>query len=91
MATKHANSLNAVTVDRGTPADGSFTISRLLDAPRELVYQAWVNPQHLAAWWGPKMFTNHSCTIDARPGGEFHLVMRGPQGDEYPFGGTSSM
>jgi uncharacterized protein YndB with AHSA1/START domain len=88
MATKCASSLDAVTIDTGTPNDSEFTISRVFDAPRELVYEAWVNPKHLAAWWGPKMFTNPICEIDAKVGGGFRLVMRGPKGDEYPMSGV---
>jgi uncharacterized protein YndB with AHSA1/START domain len=65
-----------------------FVISRVFDAPRERVYQAWTDPKRMAQWWGPKDFTNPACTIDARPGGAFRIVMRGPDGAEFPYAGV---
>jgi uncharacterized protein YndB with AHSA1/START domain len=64
-----------------------LTITRVFDAPRALVWRAWTDPQHLAAWWGPEGFTNPVCEIDVRPGGAIHIVMRGPDGAEYPMRG----
>lgn len=64
-----------------------FVITREFDAPRELVFQAWTDPKHLAQWWGPKGFTNPVCEWDARPGGKIYDVMRGPNGADYPMGG----
>jgi uncharacterized protein YndB with AHSA1/START domain len=63
------------------------TLTRLVDAPRALVFQAWVDPQRLAKWWGPKGFTNPVCEVDARPGGALRIVMRAPDGAEYPMTG----
>jgi uncharacterized protein YndB with AHSA1/START domain len=57
-----------------------FAITGVLDAPRELVFQAWTKPDRLASWWGPKGFTMLSCTLDLRPGGVFHYRMRSPDG-----------
>jgi uncharacterized protein YndB with AHSA1/START domain len=62
-------------------------ITRLFDAPRALVFKAWIDPKQLAIWWGPKVFTNPVCNVDARVGGAWHIVMRGPDGAEYPCGG----
>jgi uncharacterized protein YndB with AHSA1/START domain len=62
-------------------------ITRLFDAPRALVFKAWIDPKHLAMWWGPHKFTNPVCKVDARVGGAWHIVMRGPDGAEYPCGG----
>ena len=64
-----------------------FVIAREFDAPRELVFQAWTDPKHLAQWWGPKGFTNPVCEWDVRPGGKIYDVMRAPNGDRYPMGG----
>jgi uncharacterized protein YndB with AHSA1/START domain len=64
-----------------------FVITREYDAPRELVFQAWTDPKHLAQWWGPKGFTNPVCEWDARPGGKIYDVMRAPNGDDFPMGG----
>jgi uncharacterized protein YndB with AHSA1/START domain len=61
-----------------------LTITRMLDAPRELVFTLWTEPQHLSKWWGPKGFTNPVCEVDARPGGALYIVMRAPNGAEHP-------
>ena len=63
-------------------------ITRILDAPREPVFRAWTDPAHLARWWGPKGFTNPVCEADVRPGGALRIVMRGPDGSEYPMKGV---
>jgi uncharacterized protein YndB with AHSA1/START domain len=64
-----------------------FIITREFDAPRELVFQAWTDPRHLAQWWGPRGFTNPVCDWDPRPGKAIHVVMRAPNGVDYPMGG----
>ncbi|HEY5079348.1 MAG TPA: SRPBCC domain-containing protein [Opitutaceae bacterium] len=64
-----------------------FVITKTYDAPRELVFKAWVDPRHLVKWWGPKGFTNPVCDWDARPGKAIHVVMRSPNGTDYPMGG----
>jgi uncharacterized protein YndB with AHSA1/START domain len=58
-------------------------LSRLLDAPVELVWEVWTDPEHLAQWWGPNGFTNTISLMDVRPGGEWDLVMHGPDGTDY--------
>jgi uncharacterized protein YndB with AHSA1/START domain len=70
-----------------SPMEGELTITRIIDAPRELVYQAWTDPTHMAQWWGPKGFTNPVCEIDAKVGGVLHIVMRAPDGAEHPMRG----
>jgi len=65
-------------------------IVRIFDAPRELVYEAWTDPQHMTRWWGPKIFTNHSCELDIRPGGAWQIVMRSPDGVDYKCQGVYS-
>jgi uncharacterized protein YndB with AHSA1/START domain len=64
-----------------------LVMTRLFDAPRALVFQAWTDPKHLARWWGPKGFTNPVCELDLRPGGALRIVMRAPDGTEYPMTG----
>jgi uncharacterized protein YndB with AHSA1/START domain len=59
-----------------------FVIERTFDAPRDLVFKAWTEPERLAQWWGPKGFTMISTKVDLRPGGVFHYDMRGPDGKE---------
>ena len=71
------------------PSDApDFVLTRDFAAPRPLVYKCWMEPSHLARWWGPKPFTCPVCEVDARAGGEFHLVMRSPDGQDYPMRGT---
>jgi uncharacterized protein YndB with AHSA1/START domain len=63
--------------------DRQLVINRVFDAPRELVFEAWTDPKHLAQWWGPKGFTNTVHDIDIRPGGVWRYVMHGPDGVDY--------
>lgn len=67
--------------------DRDLVITRIFDAPRELVFQAWTDPKQVAQWWGPKDFTNPVCELDARPGGAILIHMRGPDGVVYPMKG----
>jgi len=57
--------------------------TRVVDAPRELVFRAWTDPDHLAHWWGPKGFTNTFELFDLKPGGLWRFVMHGPDGVDY--------
>lgn len=59
-------------------------ITRILDAPRELVYQVWTQPENLAQWWGPKGFTNTFKEFDLRPGGTWDFIMHSPDGTNFP-------
>jgi uncharacterized protein YndB with AHSA1/START domain len=70
------------------PKEREITITRIFDAPRQLVWKAWTDPKHLAQWWGPKNFSNPVCEVDARAGGKWHIVMRAPDGQEHPCGGV---
>ena len=60
-----------------------FVITRVFDAPRELVFRSWTEPERLKRWWGPKGFTTPFCEIDLRPGGVFLYCMRSPEGRDY--------
>src|SRR6266540_2052694 len=60
--------------------DREFVITRVFDAPRERVFKAWTESDHLTQWWGPKGFTVLSCKVDLRPGGVMHYCLRGPDG-----------
>jgi len=60
-----------------------LVITRLLDAPRSLVFKVWTQPEHLARWWGPKGFTLLSCETDVRPGGTWVRCMRAPEGTKH--------
>ncbi len=65
-------------------AGHELVITHNFNAPRALVWQAWTDPRHVMQWWGPKGFANSSCVIDLRAGGEFNLLMCGPDGNTYP-------
>jgi uncharacterized protein YndB with AHSA1/START domain len=69
------------------PAEREIVITRIFDAPRALVFKMWTDPNHLREWFGPGVFTNPVCEVDARVGGKWHIVMRDPQGNDYPCGG----
>lgn len=74
----------AVTAKAAASADErSIVISRTIDAPRELVFEAWTDPRHLAQWWGPNGFTTTTQSFDMRPGGVWRFVMHGPDGRDY--------
>ncbi len=65
-----------------------LVITRVFDAPRDLVFQAWADPVHLARWWGPEGFTNPRCEMDVRPGGAIRIDMRAPDGAVYRMKGV---
>jgi uncharacterized protein YndB with AHSA1/START domain len=62
-------------------------VSRLINAPRAKVFDAWIDPKKLAQWWGPSGFTNPRCEIDPRPGGKIYIDMRAPDGKIFPLDG----
>ena len=65
--------------------EGNILIhTRLLDALRDLVWEVWTQPEHIAQWWGPNGFTNTISKMEIKPGGEWDLVMHGPDGTDYP-------
>lgn len=66
----------------------TVVVSRLIDAPRERVFDAWIDPAKLARWWGPNGFSNPRCEIDPRPGGKIHIDMiREADGRAFPLEG----
>jgi len=70
--------------DRTTAqAQRAIVITRVFDAPRELVWKAWTEPEHFARWYGPKGFTTPVCRIDLRVGGKYLNCMRSPQGQDF--------
>jgi uncharacterized protein YndB with AHSA1/START domain len=56
-----------------------LVITRIIDAPLELVWKAWTEPEHVMRWWGPKYYTSPSCKIDLRVGGRYLFCMRAPE------------
>ena len=66
-----------------TPSDREIVMTRVFDAPRRLVFEAWTNPEHLPHWMlGPEGWTMPVCEIDLRPGGAWHFVWRRADGTE---------
>ena len=73
------------------PIGREFTITRVFDAPRELVWKAWTDPEQVARWFGPRGFSTprSTVTMDVRPGGTFEFTMvSDDDGNEIPSGGT---
>src|ERR1700730_9629904 len=73
---------------RGAPAqsataDREIVISRVINAPRELVFEAFTEVRHLSRWWGPDGFTTTTRAFEFRVGGEWEFVMHGPDGTDY--------
>ena len=60
-----------------------MVIFRVIDAPREVVFEAFTEVRHLARWWGPQGFTTTTRTFDFRVGGEWDFLMHGPDGTDY--------
>ena len=71
---------NNVIAERGKQ---EIVITRIFDAPRELVWKAWTDPKHFQRWWGPKDYTCPFCQMDLRVGGKYLNCMRSPEGQEY--------
>jgi len=68
--------------------EGTVVIKRVFAAPCALVWQAWTDPKMMAQWFGPRGFTNPVCELDVRVGGRLYIVMRGPDGADYPMKGV---
>lgn len=64
-------------------SDREIVISRVIDAPRDLVWKAWTDAKHLGQWWGPNGFTTTTSKMDFKPGGVWRFVMHGPDGRDY--------
>ena len=68
---------------RAATADREIVISRVINAPRELVFEAFTEVRHLSRWWGPSGFTTTTRAFEFRVGGEWVFVMHGPDGTDY--------
>lgn len=64
-------------------SDRELVITRVLNAPRELVFRMFTEPDHIKNWWGPNGFTNTIFKMDVRPGGLWEFTMHGPDGTDY--------
>jgi uncharacterized protein YndB with AHSA1/START domain len=70
------------------PSDREIVMTRVFDAPRELVFKTCTNPDLIPQWWGPKGLTTTVDKMEVRPGGVWRFVQRGPDGNEYAFNGV---
>jgi len=61
-----------------------LVLERVVDVPREMVWRAWTTPEQLKKWFTPDPWRTVECTVDLRPGGAFHFVMRSPEGKDFP-------
>ena len=73
------------TVDREAR---EIRMERIFDAPRELVWKVWTNPDLIPKWWGPKTLVTTVDEMDLRPGGRWRFLQRDPNGMEYAFNGV---
>jgi uncharacterized protein YndB with AHSA1/START domain len=73
-----------VTTGSVDTSNREISAMRLFNAPRELVFRMWTEAEHVKQWWGPRGFTNTIHHMDVRPGGEWRLIMHGPDGRDYP-------
>ena len=75
----------SMSVEADSVQEAVIVMSRMFDAPRDLVWAAMTDPRHVAQWWGGPGFTNPVCEMDVRPGGLWRHVMRAPNGMEFTF------
>lgn len=79
---------NTGTLKVTTPGDREIVMTRVFDAPRELVFDAFSKPELLKRWFGPRGWSLSVCEVDLRVGGGFRFVLRGPDGKEMGMRGT---
>ena len=75
---------NAATSHVQDTSDREIVLSRIFDAPRDLVWNAWTDPKQVVQWWGPQGFTTTIHEMDVKPGGVWRQTMHGPDGTDYP-------
>jgi uncharacterized protein YndB with AHSA1/START domain len=69
--------------EKSSTVGREIRLTRTLNAPVDLVWEVWSSPEHIAQWWGPNGFTNTISKMNMQPGGEWNLVMHGPDGTDY--------
>ena len=77
------NTTGRESLAQSATADREILISRVIDAPRELVFEAFTDVRHLSQWWGPEGFTTTTRSFEFRIGSEWDFVMHGPDGTDY--------
>jgi uncharacterized protein YndB with AHSA1/START domain len=71
------------TIDASSPDEPIIVITRMFDAPRDMVWKAITDPKHVARWYGGQGFTNPVCEMDVKPGGAWRHVMQAPNGPQF--------
>jgi len=77
------SAMNARKAEFSRPSDREIIFTRIINAPRELVFMAWSDPKHLAHWYGPDGFTLTTHEMDFSEGGFWRFIMHGPDGKDY--------
>jgi uncharacterized protein YndB with AHSA1/START domain len=77
-----------VKINTAAESPWDLVLTRVFDAPRELVWKAWTDPAQVEQWWGPKGFSSPRCEWNARPKGSIRIDMRAPDGVVYPMSGV---
>lgn len=72
------------TTDAAPSSNRELVLTRIIDAPREKLFRAWTDPELLKRWFAPLPWTTPAAELDVRPGGANLIVMRGPDGKEFP-------
>lgn len=85
MTATQAKTHNPLTLT--TPSDREIVMTRVFDAPRELVFQAHVDPKAIPQWWGPRRYQTIVDKMDVRPGGAWRFINRAADGEEHAFRG----
>src|SRR4051794_32440818 len=70
------------------PSDREIVVTRVFEAPRKVVFDAWTKREHVTQWWDPNGTPLAVCEIDLRPSGAFRFVNSGPDGMKHPFAGV---
>ena len=70
----------SAAAQRYRPPPSAILLTRIFDAPRELVWKCFTEPQHMKEWWGPKGSDHRGVNMDLRVGGTYHGAMRDPDG-----------
>lgn len=76
------------TVNPAPVAERELVLTRIMDAPRAKIFKAWTDPELLKQWFAPRPWTTPVAEIDVRPGGSSFVILRGPDGSEFPHRGV---
>jgi uncharacterized protein YndB with AHSA1/START domain len=88
MAARTSAASTRPVASAAPPSERVLVLTRVFDAPPNLMFKAWTEPEHLVRWWGPHGFTMPSCKMDLRPGGAFRYQMRSAEGTDHWLQGT---